>query len=125
MAHAKLSPARFAHQSKRRNERGFQRILAALFELRIFEGKVAEPRLHLRPELHRFFQELGVTQFFILRGERIDLGDQRLDQLQVTLVFCADEPGNDPVDQSIDSHHNPSVFFGIRFHLPRWLTGPE
>ncbi len=72
MAHAQSSAARFAHQSKRRNQRGIERILATLFEIRIFQRNVAKPSLHLGLELHGFFQKFGVGQLLKFRGERID-----------------------------------------------------
>ena len=110
MAHAELPAAHFAHQGKRRNQSGFQRFLAALLELRIFQRKVAEPRLHLRPELRLFSPESRRRSSFSNSGaSAIDCVDQRLDQLQVALMLGADEPGNNLVDHGIDSHHDPSV----------------
>ena len=49
MAHAQLPAARFAHQRKRRHQRGFQRLLAALLEFGIVERKVAEAPLAPAP----------------------------------------------------------------------------
>ena len=124
MAHAELAAARFAHQREGRHQRRFQRLLAPLLEFGIVERKVAEALLHLRPELRRLLQKLGVAQLLVFRRQRVDRVHQRLNLLEVALVLGADEPGDDPVDHGIDSHHNPSVFFGIRFLFRRRARRP-
>jgi hypothetical protein len=80
--------------------------------------------LNLGLQLNYFFQNFGVGQLLKLWPKRIDSADQRLDDLEVALVLSADEPGNNPVNQGIDSHHNPSVFLGLNFLLQLRAYGP-
>ena len=124
MPHAELPSPRFTHHRERRHQRRLQRLFAALLVLRIVEWEVAEAFLYLRPELRCFLEKLGVTQLLVFRRQGIDRIHQRLNLLDVALVLGADEPGDNPVDHGIDSHHNPLVSFGKRFQFRRRAWRP-
>src|SRR5258706_16323868 len=107
MPHAEFPASSFAHQRKRGHQRGMQRFLASLLELRIVKRKVAETLFHLRAKLRGFLEKLGVAQLFVFRRQSVDRVYQRLNLLDVALVLGDDEPRDHPVDHGIDSHHNP------------------
>ena len=59
VAHAEFAAAHFAHQRKRRHQRGLERLLAALLEFGIVEREIAEAVLYLRRGAASFSPEAG------------------------------------------------------------------
>ena len=85
----------------------------------IVEREIAEAFLYLRAQLENLFQHLLVGQLLVFRCQRIDRIHQRLNQFEVAFMLGADETGDHLVDHGIDSHHNPSLLFGMSY-LFRW-----
>ncbi len=94
MPHLQESPPGLAHQCKRRHNRVCQRLLQLIF-VRGFGGiRVFQLLLHLSPQRREAFLQLLIAQRLHFRLLRIHRSNQRLQLLQVALVFRPNKTRN-------------------------------
>ena len=91
MAHLQETPARFAHQRKRGNNRRLQCLLHQFAESGFRGIGVFQPLLHLALQLNKTQLQVFIGKRLHLRFQRVDGGDDRLQLLYVALVLGADK----------------------------------